>query len=118
MKMTRIYIAILLVAAITAGSAGCAATGQAQASDLMGEVTPNRIDGRMADSAFVKSMADFSIELFKQSITDGKNSLISPLSVTLALAMTANGADGETLAQMEKLLGGSIPVFIGTLMTV
>ena len=28
----------------------------------------------------------------------------------LALAMTANGADSETLAQMETLLGGSIPI--------
>jgi serine protease inhibitor len=27
-----------------------------------------------------------------------------------ALAMTANGADGDTLAQMEKLLGGSMPM--------
>jgi serpin B len=28
----------------------------------------------------------------------------------LALAMTANGADGETLAQLEALLGGGIPL--------
>lgn len=36
---------------------------------------------------------------------EGKNTLISPLSVLYALAMTANGADGETLAQMEQVLG-------------
>ena len=28
----------------------------------------------------------------------------------LALSMTANGAKGETLAQMEALLGGDIPI--------
>ena len=28
----------------------------------------------------------------------------------LALSMTANGAKGETLAQMEALLGGDIPM--------
>jgi len=80
------------------------------ATALMSGVSPNSVAGRRADAAFTESMADFSIELFKKSVTDGKNSLVSPLSVTLALAMTANGADGETLAQMEKLLGGNIPL--------
>ena len=36
------------------------------------------------------------------------NTLISPLSVLAALSMTANGAKGETAAQMEKVLGMSI----------
>ncbi|MBO5281270.1 MAG: serpin family protein, partial [Clostridia bacterium] len=36
---------------------------------------------------------------------DGENTLISPLSVLSALAMTANGARGETLRQMESVLG-------------
>ena len=36
---------------------------------------------------------------------NGKNTLISPLSVLCALAMTANGAEEETLAQMEEVLG-------------
>ena len=79
-------------------------------ADLMRGVSANSVKSKEADIAFIESMADFSIELFKRSITDRENSLISPLSVTLALAMTANGADGETLAQMEKLLGGGIPL--------
>lgn len=33
------------------------------------------------------------------------NVLVSPLSVAYALAMTANGAEGGTLAQMESVLG-------------
>ncbi|TAH70847.1 MAG: serine protease, partial [Anaerolineaceae bacterium] len=36
--------------------------------------------------------------------------LVSPISVMLALSMTANGADGDTLAQMEKVLGKDIPI--------
>ena len=32
------------------------------------------------------------------------------LSVMLALSVTANGAKGETLVQMETLLGGDIPM--------
>lgn len=37
-----------------------------------------------------------------------ENVLISPLSIQLALAMTANGAAGKTKAEMEALLGGDI----------
>ena len=49
--------------------------------------------------------ADFGVRLFKTSMEEEKNTLISPLSVLYALAMTANGADGETLTQMEQVLG-------------
>ena len=34
---------------------------------------------------------------------DGDNALVSPVSVMAALAMATDGADGETLAEMEKV---------------
>ena len=108
MKKAATYIAILLIVMMAPGVAGCAAP--ARAEGLMGGVSPGAVSGRKADAGFIGSMADFSIELFKKSIKDRENSLISPLSVTLALAMTANGAGNETLSQMEKLLGGDIPL--------
>lgn len=52
-------------------------------------------------------LADFGIALFQSGIKPGENALISPLSVLYALSMTANGADGETLRQMESVLGMS-----------
>ncbi len=52
-----------------------------------------------------KAVTDFAVRLFKESIEDGTNTLISPLSVLAALSMTANGADNETLSQMEAVLG-------------
>ena len=39
---------------------------------------------------------------------DNKNILISPLSVSTALAMTANGADGSTKTQMEQFFNQDI----------
>lgn len=51
---------------------------------------------------------DFAVRLLQESLESEKNTLISPLSVINALVMTANGARGETLAQMESLLGGDI----------
>ncbi|MBQ8409433.1 MAG: serpin family protein [Clostridia bacterium] len=59
-------------------------------------------------SEFVSTQFAFALELFKESLNqqEGNDSLlISPLSVALALAMTANGAEGETLAELEELLG-------------
>ena len=49
--------------------------------------------------------ADFALKLFRAVQKDGKNSLVSPLSVLSALAMTANGANGETKSQMEEVFG-------------
>lgn len=51
------------------------------------------------------AVSDFAVRLFKNSLEEGENTLISPLSVLVALSMTANGADAETLSQMEAVLG-------------
>ena len=59
-----------------------------------------------AATDFNTRYATFSVELFKKSFDNEKNALVSPLSVLLALAMTANGAEGETLAEMEQAMSG------------
>lgn len=62
------------------------------------------------DGVFVGGAAEFAIELLKNSVDGKDNSMVSPLSVLLALSMTANGAKGETLRQMEELLCGGISI--------
>lgn len=47
----------------------------------------------------------FSLDLLKSCREEGENTLISPLSVALALGMTANGAAGSTLREFETLFG-------------
>lgn len=47
---------------------------------------------------------DFALDLLRESANE-KNALVSPLSVLSALAMAENGADGETLTQMEQVTG-------------
>lgn len=60
------------------------------------------------NEAFISQTADFSMQLFKNSTADnlkkGKNVLVSPESAIVALSMTANGADGDTLEELEKVL--------------
>lgn len=53
-------------------------------------------------------MTDFAVRLFQHSLHEKENTLISPMSVLYALAMTANGARGETLAQMEEVFGAKV----------
>jgi len=100
----------MLLAAVAAVIPGCS-IGRALPDSMMADISANPVGGKPSDDLFVSSMADFSIELFKKSLSDkNENSLVSPVSVMLALAMTANGAGSETLAQMERLLGGGIPL--------
>ena len=95
-------IAILLVLAMAFGITAC---GQVRDKDLMKDVPAKAVDVLPDMEAGAAAAADFGVRLFKSSMEEGKNTLISPLSVLYAPAMTANGADGETLAQMEQVLG-------------
>ena len=95
-------IALLLVLAMALGMTACS---QVSANDLMKDVPAKAVDVLPDMDAGAAAAADFGVRLFKTSMEEGKNTLISSLSVLYALAMTANGADGETLAQMEQVLG-------------
>jgi len=101
-------LTITLIVSISACAAQQSGSNAAYAADLMNDISPGIVDVKPIDDGFIESMADFSIELFKKSGANDENTLISPLSVILALTMTANGADGETLKQMETMLGGDI----------
>lgn len=73
--------------------------------DVKANVVNMDIDLRGDD---LKSVADFTVSLFKSNTPSEKNALISPISVLCALTMTANGAKDETLTQMENVFGLSI----------
>ena len=98
----RRLIAILLVLSMALSLTACSQGGS---EDLMKEVSAKAVDVLPDMDAGAAAAADFGVRLFQSSMEEGKNTLISPLSVLYALAMTANGADGETLVQMEQVLG-------------
>ena len=95
-------IALMLVLAFSLGLTACS---QGSNKDLMKDVPAKAVDVLPDMDAGAAAAADFGVRLFQTSMEEGKNILISPLSVLYALAMTANGADGKTLAQMEQVLG-------------
>ncbi len=105
-------IALLVICIVIMGSVlclyGCKPEYTVQATNLMEGIKPNSIAVLTDLSEDNAKITDFAIRLFQKSIESGKNTLISPLSVLCALAMTANGAKGETLIQMESAFG--VPV--------
>lgn len=108
MKNSRVFLALvslLLVFATAFNLSGC--TMQVKAKDLMEGISPNSVNALESLNEYSAAVTDFAVRLFKASDEKGKNTLISPLSVLCALAMTANGAENETLEEMEAVLGMS-----------
>lgn len=99
-------LAISISCTVVFSSFGCGSSVlTANAQDLTKTISAAKIDKVNISSDFINSYADFSADVFKKSITEKKNSLISPLSIYLALSMTANGAGGNTLKEFENILG-------------
>ncbi len=87
-------------------SACTAVLPTAQAADLMENITAQSVNEKAPDELFKTAYCTFTANLLNESVSREKCTLVSPLSVMLALAMTANGADSQTLAEMESALGG------------
>ena len=120
MRKSGIFLMLILAWAIlVSGCAPAIATSQpttagptetgivdVKADDLMSGVQaaawPSSPD--LPEEAASRSIDRFSASLLMASIANGGNIMISPVSVYLALAMTLNGADGETRTAMLKAL--------------
>ena len=104
-RMFSFCIALVLTGAFILSGCG----KKVQASDLMKGIKANDVskEATLRDEDTVAA-ADFAVRLFQASREENSEVLISPVSVLYALAMTANGAGGETLTQMEDVLGLSV----------
>lgn len=102
-RMVLVLCSVLLVFALCLSLCGCNATVKAR--DLMqGIKAKETVSVEDIKPQNVK-MTDFALRLMKATEKKNENTLISPLSVISALAMTANGADNATLSQMEAVFG-------------
>lgn len=103
-------IALLLLTALVLG--GCAASPAAPipnaagvSVNLMANITAKPVADASDTGSLSKAATDFSVALLKNAAESGKTVVLSPYSVMQALGMTANGAKGETLQQLELALG-------------
>lgn len=105
MKTTRFaerIISFVLLLIFAVYTFGC--SHEITSEDLMKNVTPTTSEKRPIEGE-ITDTADFAVRLLQSSSEDGKNTLISPLSVLAALAMTVNGAEENTLSEMTDTIG-------------
>jgi len=101
--MKKIALLLALLLTLTA----CNSSTNLTATNLMAgvnrnDIAPIAVDKLQENSADkTTEIVDFSLDIFGK-IQEDQNTLISPLSIISALSMTANGAEKETLAQMEE----------------
>ena len=109
MRRVILLLAFLLTLTSCSPNTGAGVT----ALDLMAGVTKKDIAPIVLDYPWEKAsqmtagISDFSLGMLR-NICEGENVLISPLSLISALSMTANGAEKETLSQMEEVFGADI----------
>ena len=106
-KLLTVLLAVLMLAAIPAQMTSGALN--VKASELSADYAREATEVGKVTDEFKTAMADFSLALTNTTVSlekEGKaNHLVSPLSALICLSMLANGAKGETLAQMEAVLG-------------
>lgn len=114
MKRTRKWAAVALTMTLTAMACGSDnETSNTPEFTKTEEVTTpgeedsviNRIALTTSERRLVDGSNDFTFNLFREVFSPGKSIVLSPLSVTYALGMLANGANGATRQQMTDVLG-------------
>ena len=102
------------LATLTAlGLAGCAALGLGGCSDAAGPgqggepITELPRDLSVSERAVIEGSNAFGVELFARVVAEDArpNLVLSPLSASMALGMTLNGADASTFDAMRSTLG-------------
>ena len=76
--------------------------------DLLSALERQPVESQAPDRELADPMGAFALALLQNSHVPGKNTVLSPYSLYLSLAMTANGAKGRTLEQIEGLLGMAV----------
>lgn len=111
--------ALLLAAVLPVQLCSCAAESEAVKNqpfsqdsrivNLMAQVEAQPPSDLTAmDFSLETATADFAVSLLQNSqLPESENLIFSPYSILFALAMTANGARGDTLTRIEETLGMS-----------
>jgi serpin B len=76
--------------------------------DLMAGMEVGHPDIALEAETYLKcrdAVADYAVRLLGSCVSPDENVMVSPVSVVYALAMVANGAEGETLEEFEKMVG-------------
>ncbi|NWF64421.1 MAG: serpin family protein [Chloroflexi bacterium] len=98
-SLQRVFVILFLYAALFAA---CASPAQMAQSNRAREKNPAVSEADIA--ALVDGNNAFALALYQSLRTQDENLILSPFSISLALAMTYSGARGETETQMAEVL--------------
>ncbi|RJP48226.1 MAG: serpin family protein [Anaerolineaceae bacterium] len=101
MKNIQQLLLSLVIASMLLASCGGAA-GQAAQSDVKRERNPNVQQSGL--QTLVDGNNSFALDIYQSLHSQDGNLILSPFSISLALAMTYAGARGETESQMAQTL--------------
>ena len=107
--MRRKEIAVIVCTILICSTlVGCGMSiGGAKVKPINGAKVVNKqeiVEIENIDDSYVNGLNEFAFQTFNK-LEDGENVLISPYSITLALSMLYNGADGDTRTEMAELFG-------------
>ena len=97
------WAAIALTMMATMALTGCSSDSDSQEPKIV--IDPTELQLTRAEQDMVDNSNDFAFNLFREVQHPVKSQVVSPISITYALGMLNNGADGETLAQINRVLG-------------
>jgi serine protease inhibitor len=105
MEKSKIMVAAVLILAVTMLASSALFEGCSGLAGGVSEEKSDEIAGEVAGD-LVHSNTQFGFKIFNQLISEDSNQnvFISPLSILLALAMTYNGAVGDTNIAMAEAL--------------
>jgi serpin B len=106
-NLKRTFLPISLCVTLL-GASGCTSfhPKEVSANELSKAYTRTATESPTVTDDFKNSFSNFALAMFRKTVTkDNGNDLLSPLSAALCLALVNNGANGETRAQLEGLLG-------------
>ena len=99
-RAAALVLALLMLLALP----GCGIKAQALTKDIV----PQALDTTTDLTAGGEAVSAFALSLLRSERAGETGLLLSPVSILNALGMTANGAGGTTLKQMETAAGMSI----------
>lgn len=104
MKNIRKVFTLFFIMAVLVSACGNSSSAVAESSRAR-EKNPNVSDAEL--NTLVDGNNAFALDLYQSLRSENGNLILSPFSISLALAMTYSGARGETESQMAEVLNFS-----------
>ena len=109
MRKRMMWAAIALTMVATSAVTGCSSDNDGSYEEPKPVIDPveppTTLELTRGEQEMVNQSNEFAFRLFREARDEVASQILSPISITYALGMLNNGAAGETLAQINQVLG-------------